>query len=304
VTDNTHSSPHHWRSAGDALAFLRNLAQKGGPTVEQHGLLTSCFLQLGKDRVPFEAVREALRITISTTDCIQGFGFMKPHGYSGDFEMIDRIYTFWKSQDPNLRNWDEYFHAQPAPRAVRNRKGVFHQLLKETEEVSQTAEIRVLDLASGPCRDVYEYLPKSRAIFECVDLDQKAIDFAKALCRFHAGRVMFRRSNVLRLRLHRRYDLIWCAGLFDYFPDRLFVRVLCRLVPHIKPGGKLVIGNFGNHNSSRYWMEAVGDWRLNYRSEEELVTLGQKAGIEIDRLRIHIEAENIILFLHVAGQRT
>lgn len=294
---------HRWESTTDAIAFLRVVVSNGGPTSEEHDLLTSCFLRLWKDGVPFDLVRDVLQATISSPDCMQGFGFLKPHGYAGDFEMIDRIYTFWKSQHPTLRRWDEYFHLQPAPRAVRNRKAYFHELLRKMKRrVCDDSDIHVLNLGSGPGRDIYEYLPESsQVIFDCIDLDQKAIDFAKILCSSHARTVTFHRKNVLRLRLSRQYDLIWCAGLFDYFGDRMFVKILRQLTPHISPNGELVIGNFSKHNFSRYWMEAVGDWRLYHRREDDLIALGQEAGIEIHRMHIGIEPERVNLFLHVAG---
>lgn len=292
-----------WESTVQALEFLKLTAAAGGPAHIEHGRLATCFLRLWKDRVPFQVIKDAIRATISTTNCVQGFAFQKPYGYAGDFQLIDRIYQQWKSEDPDLRKWDEYFHAQPAPRAVRNRKTYFHDLLDQTRlRVGQGISIGVLNLGSGPARDVFEYLPKSSHIsFDCFDLDEKAIAFAKTLCASHGDRITFHRKNVLRLRLDRAYNLLWSAGLFDYFSDRLFVAMLRRLLPHIQPGGELVVGNFSKANPSRYWMEAVGDWTLFHRSEYELLALAAEAGIEKKKMRVGTEPERVNLFLHIAG---
>ena len=293
-----------WPSEEVAIAFLHDLVGNGGPTPEQYELLTSCFFRLWKEKVPFHIVRDAVKVTISTTNCIQGFGFLKPHGYAGDFEMIDRIYTHWKSSDPALRRWDEYFHSQPAPRAVRNRKAYFHERLRHAKlRLGDDAEIRVLNLGSGPARDVFEYLRGSsrHVMFDCVDLDYKAIHFAKALCEGYEGNISFLQQNILRLQLERHYDLLWSAGLFDYFTDRVFVTILSRLKRYIKPGGEIVIGNFSKGNPSRYWMEAVGDWKLSHRNEDQLIALAGQAGIESHRVKVGVEPEKVNLFLHITG---
>jgi hypothetical protein len=112
---------------------------------------------------------------------------------------------------------------------------------------------------------------------------------------------VFRRENVLRLRLDRHFDLIWSAGLFDYLADQVFVMVLRRFVPFIRPGGELVIGNFSKNNPSRYWMEAVGDWKLHHRTESELRALAHAAGVDDQRLSIGAEPEGVNLFLHIRG---
>ena len=58
-------------------------------------------------------------------DTMQGFVVGKPHGYAGDFEIIDRIYRQWLSEHPSLVQWDRFFHWQLAAKAVRNRKSYF-----------------------------------------------------------------------------------------------------------------------------------------------------------------------------------
>jgi SAM-dependent methyltransferase len=245
---------------------------------------------------------DAIVDLISTTNCIQGFGFLKPHGYAGDYEIIDRIYTGWVSDDLSLRKWDEYFHVQPAPRAVRNRKAYFHRVLDRLKLARPIHRVHVLNVGSGPARDVYEYLAQSNKFrFECIDLDTRAIEFAKCLCRSYQDRVVFRRENVLRLCLDRQFDLIWSAGLFDYLADQMFLMVLRRLVPIIRPSGELVIGNFSKDNPSRYWMEAVGDWKLHHRTESELRALAHAAGVDDQRLSIGAEPEGVNLFLHIRG---
>ena len=291
--------PEQFATTEEALEFLKRVVENRGPNLHEHDALSWCFISLWRDRVPFEQMRAVMQPVISNASCIQGFGFLKPHGYAGDFEIIDRIYTYWKTDNPELRRFDEYFHAQPAPRAVRNRKTYLQKLLRRKV---QSNSFHVLNIGSGPARDISECLPLCPSVrFDCIDMDENANDYGRSLCAGYPDQVVFQCQNVLRLRPQRSYDLIWSAGLFDYFSDRIFVATLRRLVRHIRAGGELVIGNFSKLNPSRYWMEAVGDWKLYHRTRAELIALAARAGIPADHVHVGAEPENINLFLHING---
>ncbi len=231
---------------------------------------------------------------------------LKPHGYAGDFEIIDAIYHSRVSEDPGQKNWDTYFHAQAAPTAVRNRKIYFQRTI--TNAVVSAACFdeempRILNIASGPGRDMHEWLcanPGLPMLFDCVELDPNAIAFASNLCAQHADRVRFHRANALRFRPQDMYHLAWSSGLFDYLNDSLFVRVLKSLLNHVLPGGEVVIGNFGSYNPSRAYMELLGDWNLIHRSPEHLRELALAAGGDEKNIRIGREPACVNLFLHVS----
>lgn len=284
-----------------SLEFLQQMAAQGGPSHEEYGLLSDTFQLIGRLAIPYEKIRERLKPTLATTNCMQGLGFLKPHGYAGDFEMIDRIYTYWVSSDPQLRRWDEYFHSHSAPCAVRNRKAYFHQMLNHCSVRRNGHEVWVLNLGSGPARDVYEYMCKSERLnFHCVDMDHKAIRYAQEVCKEYLHRVEFSEQNILRMKCIRKYDLIWSSGLFDYFSDRLFKVALKRLLALVRQGGEIVIGNFSETNPSRVYMEAVGDWKLEYRSANNLMDMAQAVGIPKSNIYVDSEPEGVNLFLHIA----
>jgi SAM-dependent methyltransferase len=232
---------------------------------------------------------------------LQGFVCARPHGYAGDFEIIDRIYQKHISADPRFAPWDAYFQSRSASQAVRNRKTYFHELLKLHS--SRCRPLRVLKLASGPGRSMFEWLtvhPDADVSFHCVELDPKAIAFARNLNQAFLNRITFQQQNVIRFRPPQQYDLIWAAGLFDYFDDRVFQMVLSSLIPAIAPGGELVIGNFSTANPSRCYME-FGGWNLYHRTPETLETLAINAGANGRKLSVGSEPEGVNLFLHVAN---
>ena len=108
---------------------------------------------------------------------IQGHGYTKPYGYAGDFKIIDDIYTYKKSKNPVYKVWDDFFHQQSAPIAVRNRKTYF----KEKASKALIEGGNLLNIASGPARDLLELLQENnlpKAKFTCVEMDKNAIKYA------------------------------------------------------------------------------------------------------------------------------
>ncbi|WP_373045395.1 class I SAM-dependent methyltransferase [Vulgatibacter sp.] len=295
--------------ASHHVAFVRALVEKGGPVPADFPAIGTWLNELRSDLADgsldaagMAEVRAAFGDALSV-ETVQGMAYVKPRGYAGDFEVIDRIYRLHAAPQQHLRRWDECVHALGATRAVRNRKSYFHRLLEAYEASHpEAARLTVLNVASGPGRDMYEYLEMqlaTRVHFDCVEYDANAIEFAGDLCRDHASRVGFTQANVLRFKSQKRYGLIWSAGLFDYFDDRRFVLVLRRLLACLAEEGELVVGNFATGHASRDYMELVCDWNLHHRSPEDLVELALQAGVAREDIRVGREEEGVNLFLHL-----
>ena len=140
--------------------------------------------------------------------------------------------------------------------------------------------------------------PEAEANFHCVELDPHAIAYARLLNQDFIARITMERQNVLRFRPTQQYDLIWAAGLFDYFSEKAFCLVLRRLLPAIRSGGELVIGNFTERLGCRGYME-FGGWKLNYRTQDDLFRLARECGVAAGAIQIGAEPEGVNLFLHV-----
>lgn len=243
-----------------------------------------------------EELRELLKL-----ETCQGYVLSKPRGYDGDFEIIERIYQQWRSPNPALVKWDDYFHAQAAPKAVRNRKHYFLDWLATKEKTVGGRGLLVLNIASGPGRDMFEHFtahPQSPTRFECVEQDAEAIIYAQKLCLAFIDKLCFHQANAVSFRSRKHYDLVWSGGFFDYLTDDLFSRVLHRYYLMVAAGGELVVGNFSTINPTRTLME-LGRWFLHHRTEEQLIGLAVQAGIAPNLIRIAKESEGVNLFLHV-----
>lgn len=288
--------------------LLLELIHAGGPMPAEYALLGRTLRQVGDAvRARLLSREDVLSYAQDVTSrylegTMQARALGKKYGYSGDFEMIDAIYTLRTAPEPHLRKWDLYFHAQAAPNAVRNRKSYFHHLLHSHTAAPKKRPVRVLNVASGPARDVREWMldnPEREVFFDCVDAEIHAIECAKKLCAPFVERVEFYHRNVLRFLPSKGYDLVWSAGLFDYLTDRSFVYLLKALMTVTRPGGEVVVGNFSDFNPSRDYMELLGGWVLEHRTRDHLRELAQQAGAAADSIEVQWEPEGVNLFLHI-----
>lgn len=120
-----------------AVRKLISFIKAGGPEVHQYDELTHLWDSLNAVEENANPDRGTKNKVIQIfgkehlNETIQGFGYRKPHGYAGDFEMIDFIYQQKITPNKLFQKWDQYFHAQHATRAVRNRKKYFIDLVKK-----------------------------------------------------------------------------------------------------------------------------------------------------------------------------
>lgn len=230
-------------------------------------------------------------------------GRAKPFGYAGDFQVIDWTYTKACSSTARGRIWDLFYHDQIASRAVCDRKDRFGTILAEVASLQISLPLRILNVASGPCREIadgvtYAGLSPNDARFTCLEIDAKAVEYAKSVLGAHwSPSVDFRIGNALRFRTSCLFELVWCAGLFDYLNSRIAVLLLRRLWRCLAPGGQLWIGNFSSTHSTRPWIEWLGDWELIHRTQEEMHQLAEDSGIPSSLVEHHIDHLKVIRYL-------
>ena len=188
------------------LEYLKELVKKGGPDPSEYSRLTyvieGLFQYFHSEILTsnhFESIKQIFG-NAQSPGTIQGLAFHKLRGYAGDFEIIEKIYQYHVSPDPMLTKWDRFFHSQSAPQAVRNRVSYFlEQVWEKKSEFSE--EIQILNIASGPGRDMYESLKvigKANVFFDCIDQDINAIHYAQNLCREFLDNITFIHRNVFR----------------------------------------------------------------------------------------------------------
>ncbi len=292
--------------AGLDIDLFVDLIRNGGPRPEEYAALDNWFSRVMElvdsgylSKQQLEGLWD-LGDEAFSTGTLQGVSARKPRGYAGDFEIIDNIYTNRISTDPALRNWDLYFLSRPGPIAIKERKGLFINLLDGLGERLPAGAI-VLNMGSGPARDLYEFFsekPEAIVYVDCVDIDTDAIAYAQELCNDFKERIRIVRKNVLRFRICKPYDLVWSGGLFDYLDDSQFIFMLKRFGTGVAAGGEIVIGNFSPQDPTRAYME-FGDWHLVRRSAQELHNLAISAGFEPSQISVEEDSQRVINYLRI-----
>lgn len=285
------------------IQFLTSLYANGGPKKEEFSsfekVLNHYLKHLSKAQLLKLSKKVQSVFDNTFVNSLTGHAALKPHGYAGDYEVIDMIYLNYLSVHQELTNWDHYFNWVAASKAVRNRKQYFKNVLNEYKG----QPLQVLNIASGPCRDVLEYFEEENPAdlsFDCVEADINAILHATKLNRQHLPKITFYNKNIFKFTTDKQYDLIWSAGLFDYFDDTTFTDLIARIHHFVKPGGQLIIGNFNVVNSSRGFMEIMLGWFLHHRSEVQMEALAKTAcGNKLKSVTIESEPEGVNLFMRL-----
>lgn len=290
------------------LASLKQFVQKGNWSDQSFEKLDELLSEIGYE-MQNGTISKSDISEISTyfreeflAETLQGHGLRKPYGYPGDFLLLEKIFVKYKTRDTRYRIWDDYFQAQAAPCAVRNRKEYFKDVV--TTKSNENSDLKLLNVVSGSGRELYELhmnLPESKTISTtCVEVDDCAIAYSKGLNADYIEHIDYVHSNIFRFENNQKYDVIWSAGLFDYMNDKAFLLLLERFKNWLLPGGEIIIGNFNeDNNPSRNYMEIMGDWHLIHRTEQQLKDLAKRAGFLNSQIKVGREKLNINLFLHI-----
>lgn len=289
------------------ISEIEILIDQDGPRPAQYPYADYLFEALGKKIAAAKVSTQALGHLLNrcsflhTNQSVMGHIRNKPYGYAGDFMIIERIYLNKPNPVSAYYNWDRYSLSHVAAKAVRNRKDYFKSVM--ARRIQKAARpLQLLDVASGPARDLkelFDNIGPGSLTATCVEMDKRAIEHASLLNAKYINHIHFINENIFRFQTNERFDIVWSAGLFDYFDDRGFIMVLKKLMHCTADNGELIIGNFNDENPSRKYMEVVGDWILNHRSAAHLKALALAAGAKPGNIWVGQEPEGINLFLHI-----
>lgn len=199
--------------------------------------------------------------------------FDKPRGYPGDASLLDWIY-YHDELESNIENATArvlYHHnvRRTAPSAVRARA---KRLATYIDELPNDGSM--LALACGHFREA----ELSQAIQEgrlsrvhLVDQDERSLKKVEERRIVNAS---LEQANVMKYPRNSNssqlYDLVYAAGLFDYFSPKMAQRVANRLWSYVAPGGTLCIPNFNDNIPDAAYLECFMDWWLVYRNGQDM----------------------------------
>ena len=94
------------------------------------------------------------------------------------------------------------------------------------------------------------------------------------------------------------YDLIYCAGLFDYLPDRVCQQLMDMFYRMVKPSGLIIATNVDVSNPIIHIMGYIFEWHLIYRTGRQLADLAP-AAVDPEWCRITADVTGSNIFLEV-----
>lgn len=253
-------------------------------------------------------IRQRLLPYLLLTSCAERM-YVKPRGYAGDFMCIEEIYQNRGQGKGRLGPViDRCFLNLPGAKAVRNRRELLAGEIRSTCDAAGGAAVRFTSLACGPAEEVFDILAQpglaSRLQATLIDIDEEALAFVRERAR-QCGvldRLRLEQANLIYLAVGRHrlelpsQDLIYSVGLIDYFNDKFVLKLIDYGHSLLRPGGRLILGNFHPVNASRAMMEHVLEWKLNHRSEDDMHRLFAASKFRRPCTKVRFEAEGVNLF--------
>ena len=235
--------------------------------------------------------------------------YTKPRGYAGDYLTIAQTYD-----DVPIGNGmtgkviDRLALNSPAAQAVKNRRGLMTEEITKVIQANSGGKTNITSFACGPAQEVFDTFaqledPKILNV-NLIDIDIKALAFVtdKIDELGLSGRINLHQANLIYLAMGRKtlklpaQDLVYSIGLIDYFNDALVVKLLNYAHKLLKPGGKIILGNFHPQNMLKGLMDHVIDWRLIHRTEEDMNRLFESSSFASPCTAFRYEQEKVNLF--------
>ncbi|MGQ0544498.1 MAG: class I SAM-dependent methyltransferase [Betaproteobacteria bacterium] len=226
--------------------------------------------------------------------------YTKPRGYCGDYVVMNHIYDGRPLGETTFARLAHAL-AMRIGEFVRRRRDLVRAAIEDTMKRG-CRDTTIMSLGCGPAREVADFAASGASegapvTFVLVDHDEEALQFAGAsiarALRAPGGhprlRADLRKLSVLRLlrdvspaEAVGSADLIYSAGLFDYFSDRTCRLLATRLYEALRPGGALLLGNMKADTDMLWPLYLIADWSLQYRTAESVMSwAGELPGAEV-----------------------
>jgi extracellular factor (EF) 3-hydroxypalmitic acid methyl ester biosynthesis protein len=245
--------------------------------------------------------------------------YRKPLGYAGDYEMVNMML-----RDPQegsslfAKMFNVWLLHQGSAAAHRNRIDFLKQRLRQEAATALRAgrKARILNLGCGPAREVQEFLAESdlsnSTQFTLLDfndetlqhtshaLRQKQQQFARStsieLVKKSVQQVLKEMGRPGGLGKGGQFDFIYCAGLFDYLPDRICKRLMTLFHHSLAPGGLVLATNVAPITPNRGSLELILDWHLIYRGAAQIAAI-RPEGVPEEEICVQSDETAVNVFL-------
>ena len=241
--------------------------------------------------------------------------FTKPLGYAGDYQMVNQMLGDPR-QGPNtyFQMVNTAFLQASVVVAHRNRIDLLVNFLKRQADAAMQAGrvFRILNVGCGPAIEIQRFLesyPVPELLsFELVDFSSETLEWTRTQLTSIVGKIgkpvsisyvqdsvqqLLRRRSGFDPETTRRFDAVYCAGLFDYLSNKVCARLTAYFSERLRSEGRLLITNVHSNSSEKSGMEHLLEWYLIYRDEAEIASILPKQAVQH---QIYVDATGVNVF--------
>jgi extracellular factor (EF) 3-hydroxypalmitic acid methyl ester biosynthesis protein len=246
--------------------------------------------------------------------------YAKPLGYAGDYEMVNMMF-----RDPfeggSLFAKMINSYALQLPPIIGHRNRIVMLTERLSDEARRLARLnrplRVFSLGCGPAQEIQRFMINDaisdHSAFTLADFNDETLEHTRGVLqelKRRYGRTTqlnFVRKSVHQLLKHaeRRakhpvgesYELLYCAGLFDYVSDAVSRKLMEIFFDMLSPGGLLIATNVDVH-PARCEMECFLEWHLVHRNTQQLRALSPHRAL-VDDVVITRDPSGVNAFIEI-----
>jgi extracellular factor (EF) 3-hydroxypalmitic acid methyl ester biosynthesis protein len=241
--------------------------------------------------------------------------YTKPLGYAGDYQMVNMMLGEpWEGASTFAKVLNASALRHDAPAAHRNRIQLMTKMLREeaARVLAEGRRFRVLNIGCGPASEVRAFIDSDpaadRTDIHLVDFNTETLEFVrKNLLPYAHQRRPEMNLEIEQRSVHeiiqqsleqpnvrpRQYDMVYCAGLFDYFRDATCGALVQLFHSWVSDGGAVLVTNVTPTHSSIAIMSLILEWNLELRGEREMRELVPELGYQ----ETYCDETNVNVFL-------
>jgi len=218
--------------------------------------------------------------------------YTKPLGYAGDYEIVNFMLRSTLSGDTTYAKlMNKMILNAPTVKAHQNRIDILVEILaaESRQKNNSNSTMKVLNIGCGPAVEIQRLVAtdsfSKNVSFHLLDFDPNAISYTKSRLEEATGKnnnlpkIKYINMSVhdllmeaagLKTIISDNYDIIYCAGLFDYLSKKVCKRLLAMFYDRVSANGLVLATNVCTGNPTKYFMEYLMEWHLKYRTEKDM----------------------------------
>lgn len=162
-------------------------------------------------------------------------------------------------------------------------KGVEYRVKYLAGQIEQYKNCKIASIASGSAIELGEVMSFYRNEYHAYDIDTRALGRAQLR---DIPNLTIHKMDCTKFKSDLKFDLIYSAGLFDYFTEEQSKPIIANLFNHLNEGGQLIIGNADINVTGQAIMDELLNWKLIYKSKKQLIGM---AGDISKNISIHTD---------------